>query len=290
VPSKRAAAPQPERTVLVVPLAQAKEKISVQLGEGNEILSAQVQSKAQLEELEHKASLWHDVTKQRLLNFFNTQQPAHEFDSAGILYIKQWSRDARSLDRAIEFFRNDVKSLIQHLESINVRLDDYPASTASIDLGPISTTISIEQIARRFHLVARQLRQRHQDRATLDINDEYDVQDLFHALLKLFFDDVRREEWTPSYAGGHARMDFLLKAEQVVIETKKTRPGLQAKELGTELLEDIGRYQSHPDCRSLICFICDPDGRVTNPDGLERDLSRSVNQMKVTVVIAPKGQ
>ena len=42
---------------------------------------------------------------------------------------------------------------------------------------------------------------RHGGRNTLDVRDEYDVQDLLHALLKMFFKDVRSEEWTPSYAG-----------------------------------------------------------------------------------------
>ena len=32
----------------------------------------------------------------------------------------------------------------------------------------------------------------------LSVTDEYDVQDLFHAILLLHFDDVRAEEVTPS--------------------------------------------------------------------------------------------
>lgn len=42
--------------------------------------------------------------------------------------------------------------------------------------------------------VANQLTNRYADRPTLEISDEYDVQDLFHALLHLFFDDIREEE------------------------------------------------------------------------------------------------
>ena len=87
----------------------------------------------------------------------------------------------------------------------------------------------IKQICTRFHLVARQLRKRHDDRSTLDISDEYDVQDLLHSLLCLFFDDIRSEEGTPSYAGQSSRMDFLLKNESIVIEVKKTRQGLGGK-------------------------------------------------------------
>jgi DpnII restriction endonuclease len=84
----------------------------------------------------------------------------------------------------------------------------------------------------RLNVVARQLRDRHEGRSTLEIEDEYDVQDLLHSLLRLHFDDVRSEEWTPSYAGGSGRMDFLLKVEQIVIEAKMARPGRSYQESG----------------------------------------------------------
>ena len=146
----------------------------------------------------------------------------------------------------------------------------------------------IERLLARFHRVARRLRARHSQRKTLEVEDEYDVQDLLHALLTIFFDDIRSEEWTPSYAGKSARMDFLLKAEQVVLETKMTRAGLGEKEIGDELIVDIVRYQAHPDCKTLICFVYDPLGRIGNPDGLERDLSRTEGSLVVKVLVAPK--
>ncbi len=59
-----------------------------------------------------------------------------------------------------------------------------------------------------FHLVANQLKTRHSNRESLVISDEYDVQDLLHALLHIYFDDIRPEEWTPNYAGGSSRVDF----------------------------------------------------------------------------------
>ena len=114
------------------------------------------------------------------------------------------------------------------------------------------------------------------------------MQDLLHALLRLNFDDIRPEEWTPSYAGKSARMDFLLKAEQVVVETKKTRKGLDAKELGDQLIIDIQRYQSHPDCKTLFCFVYDPEARIANPVGIENDLSKTYNGLDVIVQIEPK--
>src|SRR6266851_4668899 len=70
--------------------------------------------------------------------------------------------------------------------------------------------LRLERILGRFHQVAKQLQKRHAGKDTLRIMDEYDVQDLLHALLKIDFNDIRAEEWTPSYAGKSARMDFLL--------------------------------------------------------------------------------
>lgn len=154
------------------------------------------------------------------------------------------------------------------------------------ELAPAPLTI-LQQISERFHLVARQLRQRHEGRETLSVDDEYDVQDLLRSLLSLFFEDVREEEANPSYAGKNTRSDFLLKAEQIVIEVKKTRRGLGAKEVGRQLIEDIARYQTHPDCKALVCFVYDPEGLIANPRGLESDLT-SDTPMPVRVYIRPR--
>lgn len=147
----------------------------------------------------------------------------------------------------------------------------------------------VELVCLRFHYVARQLRSRHDNRPTLSVEDEYDAQDLFHALLKLHFDDVRAEEWTPSYAGGSSRVDFLLKEEQIIVELKKTRASLRDKGIGEQLIVDVMRYRAHPDCRALICFVYDPEGRVGNPVGLEKDLESMAIDLKVRVIVAPKG-
>jgi REase_DpnII-MboI len=147
----------------------------------------------------------------------------------------------------------------------------------------------LERLFSRFHLIARQLRERHDRRPTLDINDEYDVQDLTYALLRINFDDIRKEEWTPSYACGSSRMDFLLKNEGIVVETKKTRSKLSAIELANELISDIERYQAHQDCKMLLCFVYDPEGRIANPESLE-ELGKPHGNIDVSVLVAPKGK
>lgn len=147
----------------------------------------------------------------------------------------------------------------------------------------------IERICSRFHFVAKQLEERHDSRPPLRIRDEYDVQDLLHALLKIYFDDIRPEEYTPSYAGSSSRMDFLLKKEKIAVEVKKTRDSLSLKEIGNELFIDIKRYKNHPDCEVLFCLVYDPEGRITNPYGLESDLSEENENIRVIVRIVPKG-
>jgi hypothetical protein len=155
--------------------------------------------------------------------------------------------------------------------------------------GPLHTDPlqPIRMLCDRFHVVCRQLRSRHESRPTLDVQDEYDVQDLLHALLALHCDDIRTEEWTPSYAGRSARMDFLLKQERIVVEVKKARRGLGAREIGDQLIEDVSRYQSHPDCVTLVCFVYDPDGLIANPRGIENDLRRVGESPRVEVWIRP---
>lgn len=151
----------------------------------------------------------------------------------------------------------------------------------------INALFELENIFNKFHKIARQLRSRHDDRQTLNVEDEYDVQDLLHSLLCLYFEDIRAEEWTPSYAGGAVRMDFLLKEQEIVIETKKTRKGMTAKQLGEELIIDIEKYKAHPNCKKLYCFVYDPEGYLANPKGIQNDLEKSHNSF-LKVFIKPE--
>ena len=168
--------------------------------------------------------------------------------------------------------------LIQNLMGINKPTQNEIAPQKIIDL-----------IFTRFHRIAAKLTKRHDNRPTLTITDEYDVQDLLHSLLSLYFDDIRPEEWTPSYAGSSSRMDFLLKDSKIVIEVKKTRKTLTDKKIGDELIIDIAHYQNHPDCALLICFVYDPERLLSNPKGLESDLveGNKTEDLSVKIYIVP---
>ena len=145
-----------------------------------------------------------------------------------------------------------------------------------------------KKLCQRFHFVARQLRLRGEYRSTLDIEDEFDVQDLLHALLRLQFDDISTDEWTPSYTNGAPRTTFLLNHDGLAIIVKKTRTGLSAKDLSDQVRVDIERYRARGRCTNLFCFIYDPEGRIGNPRGLETEIASTNEHFTVDVLIAPK--
>jgi hypothetical protein len=156
-----------------------------------------------------------------------------------------------------------------------------------LDRSKRDTIALLHTLCRRFPLFARELADRHAHRPRFEITDEYDVQDAMHALLRLHFDDVRPEEYVPSYGGSRTRLDFLLKRERTVIETKMTRDGLAQRKLVEELTIDKAHYRNHPDCEALVCFVYDPAGRVDNTAALETDLAGVDAGLTTTIVVAP---
>ncbi|MFZ1503042.1 MAG: hypothetical protein WAS50_07820 [Nitrospira sp.] len=158
--------------------------------------------------------------------------------------------------------------------------DDHRSATATLD--------TLRRMCARFHLVARQLRLRKEYRPTLEITDEYDLQDLFYALLRLQFDEVGTEEWAPAYTNGERRTSYLLDWDQTVVVVKQTRSGLTTRDIAEQISADKAHFSSRPNGTSLVCFIYDPDGRVGNPRGLEADLSTVSDTYKVEVIVAPK--
>jgi len=205
------------------------------------------------------------------LSIFVLDTPDSEFQDA---YV-------RGLDNA----KAVLLSIVDEIEEFDSNNASSEAQEGNIRPDAFSL---VELICLRFHQIARQLRSRHDNRSTLAVEDEYDAQDLLHAVLKLHFDDIRPEEWTPSYAGGSSRVDFLLKQEQIIVELKKTRQSLSDRQLGEQIIIDATKYRVHPDCKVLICFVYDPEEKIGNPVGLEKDLEAMVTDIRIRVIVAPK--
>ena len=146
---------------------------------------------------------------------------------------------------------------------------------AGAHLDPVHIAISLGE---KFRDVERQLKVRRKEggapRPTIEITDEYDAQDLYHSLLRVFFDDIRPEDPTPETAGKHARIDFVLPKHGIAVELKHSRKSLTHKELGDELIVDVERYSKRHDVRHITCLVFDYEGQIQNPRGIEKDLSR----------------
>ncbi|HKT34539.1 MAG TPA: hypothetical protein VJR03_06875 [Nitrospira sp.] len=160
------------------------------------------------------------------------------------------------------------------------------ASASAAD--EVDALTSTKKLCQRFHVVARQLRLRGEYRTTVNIEDEFDVQDLMHALLRQHFDDIGTDEWTPPYGDGASRTTFLLDHDRLAIVLKKTRSGLTRKDLADQVRADADRYRTRGRCTQLLCFIYDPEGRIGNPRGLESELTTTSEHFTVDVVVAPK--
>jgi len=181
--------------------------------------------------------------------------------------------------------KNQVKKLNRLLEKIDLlkygpSFTKNKPSQAKIDL--------LLLLLSKFHKVAQNLRDRYNDRETLIIRDEYDVQDLLNSLFQLHFEDIRKEEYSPSSAGANSRIDFVLKEEKIIIEVKITSEKVSTNKLGQDLLVDIGRYKEYPDCNDLVIFIYDKGDLIRNKFGFLTDLEKqSTPSMNVRVIINP---
>lgn len=210
------------------------------------------------------------------VTIYDIATPSHICVTGEFVQLKTGSSYPRN-------FLSEVRKLLRRIEiKLITKMGD------NSDTIPVSSDGILMNIFNNFHSFCKQLQRRHNNRSTIEVADEYDVQDLFHCILKLHFEDVREEEYTPSYGGSSTRMDFFLKNESTVIEIKKTRNRLSDKEIGEQLILDVSYYRGHPGCRSLKCFVYDPENRVQNPRGLEADLKKlSDDFMSVELIIRP---
>jgi len=184
----------------------------------------------------------------------------------------------------IEADENAVREASRLLRDRIERRPPAPAEIPAVAADPLARVL---KAVSRFHAVASDLRRRREGREPLEMKDEYDVQYLLHALLRVDFDDIRPEEWTPSYAGKQARVDFWLKPEKIVVEVKMARVGHAEKEIGEELIIDIERYATIHGCETLVCLVYDPGHVIKNPEGFRADLNRKRNGLTVHVAVVP---
>lgn len=140
--------------------------------------------------------------------------------------------------------------------------------TATGRVYPSDIADLLDRLTKGIARAAFPLVRRRKGKPVLALSDEYDVQDLFHSMLRPWVKDVRAEEYTPSYALTSTRVDFLLKRHRVAVELKFVRDARHSRTVHDELSTDLAHYRAHPDVDVLWAIVFDPSGHISNPAGL----------------------
>ena len=171
----------------------------------------------------------------------------------------------------------------------------YPWTQRAAKRAELATTARKEssleavlELLERFDLLVRHLRKRFDARPTLDVADEYDVQDLLRSLFCLYFDGVYLEDPTPQGPGGHSRIDFTIREIALALEIKYLGPNLSERELVDQIHKATARYDSRKDWSTLLFFVYDPERRLLSARAIEKDLTRESQGRRIRVFISPK--
>jgi hypothetical protein len=156
-------------------------------------------------------------------------------------------------------------------------LDALSASPAG-QLVRRSALDGVLAVVDHFAASAGVLANRQRGRTPLTIQDEYDVQDLFYALVLPLVPDMVPEDPAPKVAGKSTRLDFTSKTVRLGIELKHVKSASHATNVREELLLDERTYQEHPYVDTVVAFVHDPAGHIARSarTSFEADLSTTV--------------
>jgi hypothetical protein len=285
--------PDSDIVLLQVDKIYLKEKVDERIQLGLNICEQQITSETE------KNKMWADFID---WNNLNEELIRQAFDKPKNIYVEEYRyKPGISLDifdrqprqktfqEEVEEDKSAIRFQVRKLRWFYEKIDLLKSVDTLQKPNTSKNNINyLSLLLNRFHKVAQAVRDRHNGRETILIQDEYDVQDLLYGLLQVYFDDIRKEDSSPSHAGANSRLDFVLKKEKVIIEVKMTNENLTINKLGQDLLVDIGRYKEYPDCNDLVIFIYDKQDHIRNKAGFINDLQKqSTDKLKVTVIINP---
>lgn len=279
---------------LVLDKRALKLDIYARLQIGLQFLEQKVNTKKELDEWWNSFIDWDIYNLELIKQAFDKPNNSYATDykrNSGYAGLIIYGEDSNKpeFQEYVESSRDEMKWQVRRLKQFYEKIDLLKTSEEVNKPDSAKNKFNdLIELLTKFHKVAQELRDRRQNRETLIVRDEYDVQDLLNALLYLNFEDIRREEFSPSNSGSNSRIDFILKKEKIILEVKMSRSGFGTKKLGDELLIDIGRYKEYPDCSDLVIFIYDKGDFIRNKKGLINDLQKqSTDALTVTVIINP---
>lgn len=277
--------------LLVRDKEELKRKVQEQIQLGEAIVAREINNKQGYELTWTYFKDWDNLNEELIRQAFDNPVNIYvsEYKYKSPIYIDAIYGDPKSFGQEIEDAKSQIRYQITKLTRFYNKIDLLKSNDVTLKSDHSKENIlKLINILSRFHKVAQAIRDRHKNQETIIIRDEYDVQDLLNGLLQIYFDDIRKEEYSPSNSGANSRIDFVLKKEKIILEIKMTSEDLTIKKLGEELLVDIGRYKGYTECDNLMIFIYDKGDYIRNKDGFISDLQKqSVNNFKVTVIINP---
>lgn len=286
-----------EDALLQIEKEEFKEKVYSRLRIGLDFLEEEVIDEKSNQALWSRFIDWDTYNLEMIRQAFNisnnrfAEDYKREMSLPGI--IISGGNDSRkkrelSLFEKVESTKEEMEHQIRKLKWFYEKIELLREGESIKKEKDVNSIKKLLNLLNKFHKVAQELRNIRKGKQTIIISDEYDVQLLIGGLLRIHFDDIRDEDSSPKNSGGSSRIDFVLKNEKIIIEIKMANERLGEKELGNQLLIDIGRYKEYPDCKYFVIFIYDKGDFVRNKIGLIRDLQKqSTDKMNIIVVINP---
>ncbi len=164
---------------------------------------------------------------------------------------------------------------------------------------PVPTLKDVEErLVRIFRATPRGIREiapehRYDGRKTLEVNDEFDLQDLLRAFLRMEFPDLIHEDPLPKVASSSGRIDFAVRGKKIYIELKVFKSESHWNStMSKDIASKIERYGRSHECDLLIFFIYDPKQAMREAASIEKDLTneRTIDDkaFRTRVVVAPQ--
>ncbi len=229
-------------------------------------------------------------TLHKTVNIFEVLQSEHNIELAATIYYLYRFEKCQTLPQLkqqIIQWKGRKFSMIEIQNVYNLLIDFHLIPQASIKTGLQSKGSGLLSIFNRFHAFASRLLDRHDQRPSLLINDEYDVQDLLNSLLAHEFDTVQKEEYGPQYAGKRPRIDFFLRSENNAIEVKYAKKKSDIAKIREEIIIDKEYYSQKENLEVLWFFIYDPKSIIIDRtifiEDLEKNIPNSIQSIKIII-------
>ena len=160
---------------------------------------------------------------------------------------------------------------------------DLPASIAEPDVELVM------QLCRRLPATARVLANRDRKKPPFEIEDEYDVQDLLHSVLRAFLKSAVVEEPLGKVGAVRSgRADLAIEDLGTIVEVKYARGPRDQVRLVEEFAQDVQLYVKWPHLQYFIYYVYN-SGDLRDPEALERlsgDREVEGKRFRVFVILA----